>query len=88
MEILVHNLSTDLTASILDDHKVDAKFMTYEGKLQELTTVVLYSQMSIENLFKFNLSTTQLKTIALACQPLLLVQVIDLGLTEQREQGR
>lgn len=82
MGVLVPNLSTELNTSISDDRKEEVEFMTDDGKLQEeSTTAEWYSHLSIENLSKLNLSTTQLETIALTCQSPLAVQLlIDSGL--------
>ena len=80
MQVLVPNRSSDLTACISDDRK-DNESMTDDNKQHEFNTEEWYCHYSIESLSKLHLSTSQLQTIAMACQsPLAIYQLIDSGL--------
>uniref|UniRef100_A0A336MXH4 CSON002646 protein n=1 Tax=Culicoides sonorensis TaxID=179676 RepID=A0A336MXH4_CULSO len=75
MNVLVPNLSNDLSASISDDRKEDAEPMS------EDTNEEWYSHLSIQDLSKLDLTSAQLNTISMACQsPLAIQLLIDSGL--------
>lgn len=78
MNVLVKNQNS--SGSISDDRK-DNESMTDDNKQHEYNTEEWYCHYSIENLSDLTLTTSQLQTIAMACQsPLAIYQLIDSGL--------
>lgn len=65
----------------LSDDRKDNECMTDDNKQHENDTEEWYCHYSIQNLATINLASTQLQTIAMACQsPLAICQLIDSGL--------
>lgn len=80
MGVLVPNMSTDVDASISDDRK-DPESMTDDIKQEESDTAEWYSHLVIEDITRLSLSSSNLHTIAMACQsPLAIQQLLDSGL--------
>lgn len=80
MGVLVPNMSTDVDASISDDRK-DPESMTDDIKQEESDTAEWYSHLVIEDITRLSLSSSNLNTIAMACQsPLAIQQLLDSGL--------
>lgn len=78
--VLVPNLATDVNACISDDRK-GPDSMTDDVKQEDTDTSEWYSHLIIQDLSKLSLKSSNLSTIAMACQsPLAIKQLLDSGL--------
>ncbi|CAG9807884.1 unnamed protein product [Chironomus riparius] len=74
-------VATNNLSCLSDDRKENERLMTDDNKQFSNETEEWFSNYTIQNLSMLNLSSSQMKTIAMACQsPLTIYQLIDSGL--------
>lgn len=81
MDVLIPTNKTDNKTTSLSDDRKDNESVTDDNKQMNNEAEEWYCNYSIKSLSTLNLSSSQMKTIAIACQsPLTIYQLIDSGL--------